>query len=463
VAVAALGVAALLMLRNADDARLRTLLQKRAPRYRIELNNTLLVKEGNKAGTVNPTAKVTLDGMRDSIGAEMGKTRLGARGSATIAALLDREQQAAAASETALDEEIRALAATAGTLNRLLGEHRAELLVSTDITVRNGRRTVQFFSFDVEERASTCVAGRRVRVAHVRRLDEVNWNINGVGLVVEREGLVVLNEIEKLIVHELLPALSVAEEDSGMGPAEHAVVREDLGRIAEWGAEEQAELAQLLASRKSVMTRVARGDADGFTTDVRYDTWRGRAPDGDLLELQRIEDKLQLRRDGYKRLERAFALSVERWVAQAVRDSEPDAPRPVPAELTALTGDSAAITGQVATIAGWIASDLAELGANVVYPRTQLAMLARSLDDPGNFKWYAAIVIIQALAHELGDEVDGKNADDVARAKLALLKQTPSALAEAARKARRRMYGSEGGGAGRCAGRDVLWGFGSCR
>lgn len=462
VVAASLAVLAVVLVRNADDSRLRALFKHKAPRYRMDLNNTLLVKEGDAAGTVNPVAKASLDRMRDTLSEEIGRTRLGERGSAALGALLGREQQASASKDTSIDEEIQLLASTAGALNKLLAEHRADFLVSTDVTVRNGRRTVQFFTFDVEERAWTCVEGRSVRVTHVRRLDEVNWNINGLSLVYNREGLVILDEIEKLLVHELLPLLASGEGEGATTPAGRAAVREDLARIAEWDDKERDEVAKLLSSRRSILARIAR-DPDTFTTGTRYASWHGRAPDGDLLELQRIEDKLDLRKDGYRRIERAFALSTERYAAQAVRDTEPDSPRPVPAELTALAGDSPRIAAELAVIARWIGGDLAELGANEAYPRTRLAMLGGNLDDPGNFKWYAAIVVIVALGKEVGLEVNAKSQRSVREALEKLLQEKPGALSEAARRARKRLYGGEGGAKGRCAGRDVLWGLGACR
>jgi hypothetical protein len=494
IGVAGVAVAIPALVRRADDGRLRALLQKGVPRYRMDLNNTLVRKAGEAAGTVDQRARAALDAKRAELVADVARTRLGTQGATALGDLLAEAAEAAAGgaggaaspAETpdapeadaaataavaakraaALDEAVRALGAHAGAFDRVLEDHGAPMLVATDVTVRNGRRTVQLFTFEVEERASACVAGRRVRLAHVRRLDEVAWSINGLALVDDGQGLVVLDEVEKLLVRELLPALAPDGDPTAsvrMGEAERAAVRAELPRIAGWDEAEAREVGSMLASRRAILSRVSRGDVDRFESGIAYETWKGRAPDGDLAELQRIESRMALRRDGYAKLERALAISTERYAAQAVRDAEPDAAHPMPAELTALTGESPAVIAQAGVIARWIGADLGELGANDAFPRTQLGLLTSALDDPGNYKWYAAVVMVEVLGRELGLAVDPKSRASVLAAKDALLAKAPDALTAAARAARRKLYGDDGVTPTRCADRTLLGALGVCR
>ncbi len=459
--IAGLSGVGLWFFQNRDDSALRAIFKQRTTSYRIELNNRLIVREGDAAGAVDSAVKVSLDKKADAIAADVKKTKLGERGGAALFGLLAAAQIATTSKDTAVEQENEKLAASAAQLNKLLADARARYLVTTDVTSRGGRRTVQIFSFEVEERGAVCVEGRSVPIAHVRRIDEVNWSINGLSLVFDRQGIVVVSEIESLLVRRILPLLA-PEAVSEMNEVEKVAVREEMGSLSGWDAKELVEVGQLIAMRSAILSRISR-DVETFLSGIRYDTWKGRAPDGDLAELVRIEEKLERRIDGYKSIERAFALAVEAYAASAVRITEPDSKVVIPAELTALTGDAPALAPQVAIIARWIASDLAELGANPGWPRTQLALMSRALSDPGNFQWYAGTVVIEALARELGIAIEKGSPRSVPMARDALMKKPAAAINEAAKKARAKLYGSDGGIVGRCGGRDVLFGLGTCR
>jgi len=179
-----------------------------------------------------------------------------------------------------------------------------------------------------------------------------------------------------------------------------------------------------------------------------------RVPSLEWRELQRVVDALEedVPRRAYALLEGAYLESVERHEVQHRLDYDQE-DRSLPARLEELAGPLEVhdIENTRAKSANAeFSAYLAELARGPEVVKTNLALLSRFLFDRshwGRAESYSALVIFEAMAHELGVEPESMleggsiQRDAVARSYLAMRANPASELSRAAAAAWQGAYG----------------------
>ncbi len=370
------------------------------------------------------------------------RTSLGRGAVEALERVLDAAVEAASlADETAAKRAADELFEAVGALNDALAAAGHGYFVDGDVLVgTNSRRLVLLYSFRVVHVRLFAAGGRTFRALQLRRIDRLNWTHRLLGFTSPhlREALVLLDQVDELLVNYVLPAMApdasveLVDADSHdddvrwqtrVSARAGEVIRDDYAAAGGFDHDATIRIGRLLAGRRDLFDRWQRTlERRGFglrpPRTLRLDRFddlrvslRGTVPDDELDELDRIEHELV-----GDDIDRVFGLarnviiaSVERHEVQHRIDAALPAARRVPGELSALTGPRLDRRGKqrklVALSRDELSAYLSELARDEATPRVNLTLIARFLFDRerwGTAECYAAVVIFEGLARELG-------------------------------------------------------------
>ncbi len=405
-------------------------------------------------GSALPDFVIALDawgrgtGNASTIAADMQEARAALMGAARkaelsetvverLSLLVDSALAAASEPDGAIDDIADDMMKQTLSLNDALASSGLGFFVDTDLlTYDKGRRSVLLFSFEVLRVVLYRSSGHDVRTLRVRRLDNLNWTYNLLGFTTpqRRDAVVLDNKIDEHLL-ELLPALS---ESFSMDPFHlkkqerytpwfndtrklaTSIIREELGSAgdgdlvtlggllarrseiyADWSDKLESRGMSLKAPRTLEITWDYRMQMDGLVTQKAMD------------ELDEIQDKLATpaMHTAFAMVREHFAQSVERHEAQHRLDLAALYTLPMPAELAEYVGElKEGYLGQGGLRSGSLAEAsayLSELARDPLTPKLNLTLLTGYLLSES--KWgmsesYAALVILEGLAEELGIE-----------------------------------------------------------
>jgi hypothetical protein len=310
-----------------------------------------------------------------------------------------------------------------------------DVLTSSEAEGASPRTQPLLLSFYVEREVEVLAAGAPIRALHIWRLDQLNLAQAFLGYTRPRtpEALVLLDQIETELVMYVLPALPPGEgailadadeqdDDSWQAPL-HAraaqVVREHYAAPGAEG-DAAARIGKLLARRRALVNKWRREIAGlGMRfrvperlvpeSDYRRDLDR-LVPRSELFEWDDLHEELlspELER-AFVRMRSRYAASVERHEVQHRIDfgrGLVPIPEPLRARLGLGSGLDARPESLGARARDEMSAYLAMLAASPASSRLDLVLLSRFVFDrraQGNAYCYAALIIIEELARQLG-------------------------------------------------------------
>jgi hypothetical protein len=280
-------------------------------------------------------------------------------------------------------------------------------------------------------------AGSTIRALSLRRLDNLNWTHTLLGFTGPhlRDALVLLDQVEEQLVHEVLPAFAPDEtmplaDDDAIGdwvvPVEvraGEMVRLEYATAGSFDSTFAGAVGAYLARRRALFRTWNRALArDGVRVHApqtlhippELDYVRSLAndvPSEELDELARIEQALTDKRVAtlFIDVRNVLVASIERHEVQHRIDSALATPMPMPAALEELVGPIEAVRGRenrtAALARDELAAYLCELARDTRTTRVNLSLVSRFLFDQqrwGTVECYAAIVMFDGLAGALG-------------------------------------------------------------
>ncbi len=380
------------------------------------------------------------DDLRDARAAVVGafrKAELSSELLADFETLIDSCMKTAEVPDKELDDAADAMMKATLTLNDAIATAGLGFFVDADIlSHRSGTRSVLLFSFEIERVVLYRSGGHDVRTLLVRRLDNLNWTYSLLGFTSpkRRDAVVIANKLDEHLM-DLLPALSKEirmdpfhlsvkdSETAWFNPLRRLateIIREELGGA---GDEDLQRLGDLLARRVEIYQEwnellEARRMSIDPPSQLKIE-WKYRREMEGLVthkamdELDEIQNALAKPaiRLAYQNVHDHFAQSVERHEAQHRLDYAKLYTLPMPDALAEYVGDLPdGLAGQGTLAASALAemsAYLSELARDPLTPKLNLTLLVRYLLDKGAWgmgESYAALVIVEGLADELGIE-----------------------------------------------------------
>lgn len=380
-----------------------------------------------------------LQALRTTLMAALRKASLDTALFEAFERFIDASIEAAKVEDPELDDAADTLMKKTVVLNEAIASAGLGFFVDADIQSHSsGARTILIFSFEVARVVLYRSGGHDVRTLRVRRLDNLNFTYSLLGFTSpKRKDAVVLdNKVDEHLLR-LLPALA---EDTRMDPFRlstkdsetewfnptrklaTAIIREELGAA---GGEELQTLGELLATRREIYARwnerlsSRRMSVDEPTSlEIKWNYGKqmeGLVTNAAIRELDGIQKKLGKKdmQAAYAGVHDHFAQSVERHEAQHRLDYAKLYTLPMPPELAEYVGDlPEGLAGQGTRAASALAemsAYLSELARDPLTPKLNLTLLVGYLFDKGSWgmgESYAALVIVEGLADELGIEHD---------------------------------------------------------
>jgi hypothetical protein len=298
--------------------------------------------------------------------------------------------------------------------------------------LEDGRLQVLLFSFTVERVTVFRSGTRRINAFRVRRLDKLNWSYNLLGFAspLRKEALVILDQVDDRLLDRLLPLLATDPppfyelDPEDLRKPWHrrlhqrvvAVTRAAYGHLPGIPAADLTRLGSLLARRKGMFA----GWIDKFavavpaTLQLRWN-WReelaGHITGAEMAALGRVEQAL-----AQPAMERAFAAArdrlastIERHEVQHRLDHLRSSELPLPPALRDFVGAAPEGEGHPdggANLArAELSAYLAELSRDPLSAAVGLAIITQfavDLDYLGSPESYAAIVLLEGLAQQMG-------------------------------------------------------------
>lgn len=378
-----------------------------------------------------------LQALRTTLMGAMRKASPGTALSKAFEQCIDAAIYAAKVEDPELDDAADALMQKTMALNDAIATAGLGFYVDADIQTRRGqRRFILLFSFEVSRVVLYRSGGHDVRTLRVTRLDNINFVYHLLGFTSSRrKDAVVLDDNVEEHVLQLLPALDeetimdpfrLSTKDSEtewFNPARRlatAIIREELGSA---GGEELQTLGALLATRREIYARWDErletrnaSTPEPTSLDIKWkyaEQMEGLVTNAAIRELDGIQDKLRQKemREAYYKVHDHFAQSVERHETQHRLDYAKIYKLPMPPALAEYVGDlPEGLAGQGTRASSALAemsAYLSELARDPLTPKLNLTLLVRYLFDKGAWgmsESYAALVIVEALADELGIE-----------------------------------------------------------
>ncbi len=384
---------------------------------------------------------IELQDLRTTLMAALRKASLASELDTAFEDFIDAAIYAAKVDEAELDDAADTLMQKTMAINEAIATAGLGFFIDADImTRRGGRRFILLFSFEVSKVVLYRSGGHDVRTLRVRRLDNINFVYQLLGFTSSRrKDAVVLDNMVDQHILQLLPALS---EDIFMDPFRLStkdsetewfnplrrlattVIREELGAA---GGEEVQRLGQLLATRREIYARWnERLESRRMSIDEPSSleiTWKyaeqmeGLVTRAAIRELDDIQKKLKKKdmQEAFYKVHDHFAQSVERHETQHRLDYAKIYTLQMPPALAAYVGElPEGLTGQGSRRASSalleMSAYLSELARDPLTPKLNLTLLMRYLLDKsavGMSESYAALVIVEGLADELGIEHEG--------------------------------------------------------
>lgn len=354
--------------------------------------------------------------------------------------------------------------------------------VDAVLLARGDRYRVLLSSYRIERRRRFVSGERTVNALDLERIDTLSFERSLLGYTRPevRYALVLVSRIEDFLIERALPSIHSVDESGLVRGYEHEQdvswvtpfenwVHEDLAREARTVVTERAlvDLSAAVVRRRiaiDAMTHALQHDGIEIRqpTTLAYDTNRlasyarlaGPAALGEIRAAQAVLDQPAMRTT-YAALEAAHLASVARHEAQHRIDYEDDRISHVPDALAEYTGRTE-FEDQVNHLAERTNAELSAYLSQVARePERALTNLVHVVQFPmSRHDWnrpesYAALVIFETLAHELGISHDDFIEDRaVVRARVArvygsIRGHTGPAIADAARRGWAALYGTE--------------------
>ena len=301
----------------------------------------------------------------------------------------------------------------------------------------SGRRLVIVYAFAVERVRVFAAGEARVRALHLRRIDPLNWSHTLLGFTRPhlRAAAVLLDQLDEQVLNLVAPGLGAGaavplfepEADRGLRDRIEArageIAREEYGALPGIDAASVRRLGELLGRRRALFDGWGRRATErGLTlvipAKLRLPEGITRSLDGfasraELGELRALDEALGGEAPGraFAALRDALAASVERHEVQHRLDAarrSPIMPKALADRVGPLESDGHE-QPQAAAARAELSAYLAELARDTRTPRFGLGMVARFLFDRrlhGTAESYAALVILEGLAAELGVAAD---------------------------------------------------------
>jgi len=432
-------------------------------------------------------AEAEMNAARAQLGGPELRAALGARAVELLEQVLTRAHAAAAAaSDPEIERATDHLLDAVGSFNDALAAGGHGFFIDGDVIMGdNNRRIVLIYSFTVAHVRLYRSDGRTIRALQLRRLDHLNWSHRLLGFTSPhlREALVLLDQVDELLVSYVLPALApdatveLLDRDSvdpeaswqrEVSARAGEVIRAEYATAGGVEAEASARLGRLLDARRRLLDAWTDAlDRRGIslrtprTLRIRDLEQLTRSLDGvvsdaQLAELAAIEADLD---DPAHDAVFAAALdvlvaTVERHEVQHRIDAALPSPRPIPAELEGYVGPAKDRHGKPRKLVELARDELSAYSSAMARDaRTtgvHLTLISRFLFDRdrwGSAESYAALVIFDGLARELGVEVDGPLVEHgavarerIARIYLAATAAPPEQVRAAARRLWERLF-----------------------
>ncbi len=431
---------------GADPALVHAL-EETLPDWVIALDRlTTAARENDPSGFDD--AERAMASAREQLLGPKVRNVLGRTGTDRLRDVLDRAKDAAgAARETDAKKAADWFLEAVGAFNDALAAAGHGFYLDGDvISGPNSRRIVLLYMFRVVHVRLFESGTRRIRALQLRRLDKLNWTHRLLGFTSPhlREALVLLDQVDELLVNYVLPALSpganveLFDEASVQQPtAWQERVRARAGQVirTEYAATQGIDaaatvhLGQLLLARRRLFDQWSHAlERRGIVLRQprtlrieRFDDLRrmldGAVPDSELDELDELERSLHAKANDrvFDAVRDVIIASVERHEVQHRIDAALPKPRPVPHLLEEYTGPLLDRRGEqrelVQLARDELSAYLAELARDRLTTRVNLTLISRFMFDRerwGSAECYAALVIFEGLAKELGVEIEGE-------------------------------------------------------
>jgi hypothetical protein len=409
----------------------RKLFQEALPEYIIALNRWINSEEA-QAGVDDE-----LQALRATLITALHKASLDDSLSGAFENLIDATIYAAKVEESELDDAADSVVKKTLLLNDAIASAGLGFLVEADIqTHSSGRRFIILLSFEVARVVLYRSGGHDVRTLRVNRLDNLDFTYNLLGFTSSRrkDAVVLVDMVEEHVL-QLLPALDeeaimdpfrLSKKDSEtewFNPLRRlatAIIREELGSA---GGEELQTLGALLATRREIYARwderletrrASTPEPTGLDIKWKYaEQMEGLVTNAAIRELDGIQEKLRKKdmREAFYKARDHFAQSVDRHETQHRLDYAKLYKLPMPPALALYVGDLPdGLAGQgnrASSALAEMSAYLSELARDPLTPKINLTLLVRYLLDKGAWgmsESYAALVIVEGLADELGIE-----------------------------------------------------------
>jgi hypothetical protein len=465
-----------------DDAVVRRVFSADVPAFLIGLDHGSDARRAGSAPAALAAAEAEMAAARALALGPDARRALGDGVGNALEALLGAARAAAqAGAGDPGDRADEGVSEAAGALDDALAAADLGYFVDGDVIHdgQSGRRLVIAYAFAVEQvHVFSAGAAGEVRALHLRRIDHLNWSHALLGFTRPhlRAAAVLFDQLDEQVLTLVAPGLGAGaavplfepEADRELRAAVEArageLARAEYLALPGIDAAAAGKLGELLGRRRTLFQGwEKRATERGLTlvipgtlrlADAFLKSLSGFASKGELAELRAIDEALGGAAEGkaFLALGDALAASVERHEVQHRLDvarRSPVMPQALADKVGPLRLDGRE-SPRAAAARAELSAYLAELARDARTGRFGLAMVARFLFDRrlhGSSECYAALVILEGLAAELGvpaaaplvadHTIDRRGAG---RLYLELVKQPPERLRAAAKKLWERLF-----------------------